>query len=205
MSIETLCTIIGTTVAVLGGIWVLFTFVFKVGKTREHLECFEKNTETNFKEIDKKFDTIGRRLDAIEGTIEDHTLALERLYTFMGQRFPKHANLFLRKHSPRTLTTLGEEIYKEIDGDKFLADNKELLFEFIDSEEPKTRLDVESKCFIALMALSTDDVFNSIKDYVYEKPAVTMPDGREYEITVMDVCLVLSIPLRDMYIKEKGM
>ena len=53
----------------------------------------------------------------------------------------------------------------------------------------------------ALLYYTTTDAFNHIKDIVYDLPEMDTPEGK-YELTLNDVCFVLSIPLRDMYIKE---
>lgn len=193
---ELLSLIGGAIVTIVGAIWFLFECVFKLGKTSEHLESFEKKT------IDA-FDKIDKRLDKIDEMSEEHTLALVEIFTFLGQKYPKRGKLFSQKQSPRVLNSMGLEIFEKIDGQKFLEENKEVLFERIDSYEPNTRLDVEQQAFNALVALSTDSIFNRLKDYVYDAPAITTPDG-SYELTIGDICFILSIPLRDMYIKEKG-
>ncbi len=200
LSMDTLGTIItvaAAVVTVLGGVYAMFQFVFKIGQTKEHLENFENNTN-------KQLEKIDRRFEKIEDASEEHTIALTQVFTFLGQKYPKKGTMFLQKSSPRKLTELGLKIYNDINGDSFLAENKDILYEYIDKEDPKTRLDVESRSYMALMALSSDDSFNSIKDYIYEAPAIETIDGGKYELTLGDVCLILSIPLRDMYIKDRN-
>lgn len=186
----------GAVVSVITGIWVLFQFVFKLGETKRHLEDFEVNTNKNFEKIDG-------RISRIEDTLEDHTVALVQVFAFLGQKYPRRGSMFLQKSSPRKLTALGMRIFDEVGGDAFLSENKDILFEYIDKEEPKTKLDVEMLAYRALMAVSSDDTFNKIKDYLYEAPAIDSDNGSKYELTISDVCLILSIPLRDMYIKER--
>lgn len=195
--IQIIMTVIAAVVTILGGVYAMFQFVFQVGKTKEHLEGFEKNT------IDR-LDKIDKRLDSIDETVEDHTLALVQIFTFLGQKYPKRGSIFAQKGSPRSLNELGKKVFEDINGQEFLDENKDILFTFIDNESPKTRLDVESYSMQALMKLTGDSVFNRLKDYVYEAPAMELPDGKKYELAIGDICFILSLPLRDMYIKEKG-
>lgn len=195
--IQIIMTVIAAVVTILGGVYTMFQFVFQVGKTKEHLEGFEKNT------IDR-LDKIDKRLDSIDETVEDHTLALVQIFTFLGQKYPKRGSIFAQKSSPRSLNELGKKVFEDINGQEFLDENKDILFTFIDNESPQTRLDVESYSMQALMKLTGDSVFNRLKDYVYEAPAMELPDGKKYELTIGDICFILSLPLRDMYIKEKG-
>lgn len=49
-----------------------------------------------------------------------------------------------------------------------------------------------------------DDMFNDMKKWVYNSPSrKLMIDGKErdYTVTMNDVCFVLSLPLRDMYLE----
>mgnify|MGYP007122058034 CR=1 FL=1 len=52
--------------------------------------------------------------------------------------------------------------------------------------------------------MADTDSFNTLKDYVYNAPAIDMPDGEKYELGLGDVCYILSIPLRDMYLEMNG-
>ena len=50
-----------------------------------------------------------------------------------------------------------------------------------------------------------DDMFNGMKKWVYNSPSrKLMIDGKEqdYTVTMNDVCFVLSLPLRDMYLEK---
>ena len=202
-TIEIICTVAVAVITVLGGIYAMFQFVFQVGKTKEHLEGFEKNALQRFDRIDQGFDKIDGRMEKIENSVNDHSLALVEIYTFLGQKYPKHGLVFSQKQSPRVLNKLGKKIFDEIEGQKFLDENKDLLFEKIDESEPQTRLDVEILALQTLTILSSDSVFNKFKDYVYEAPAIDLEDGKKYELAISDICFILSIPLRDMYISEK--
>jgi len=87
-----------------------------------------------------------------------------------------------------------------------LADNKDFLFEKIDGMNPKTALDVENAARFACIGYTDNDIYNDIKMYVYNAPAIKIKDrgGNEttYDLSLDDVCYALSTPLRVMYLKE---
>ncbi|MBR5476660.1 MAG: hypothetical protein IKV17_07580 [Bacteroidaceae bacterium] len=112
---------------------------------------------------------------------------------------------FGRKKSPKVLTELGERIYAEIEGAEFLKANKDALFTKLDKEHPKTALDVQMMSYWACISISKEDVFNKIKNYIYNCPELHMENSEgqieKHELTLSDVCSILSLPLRDMYLE----
>lgn len=213
-TIEIICTALGTAIAVVGGVYGVVNHIFNKGMNREHLINFENTTKEGFAQINNRMDKqeaetksaiskIENKLDRVCDTVQEHTSALVEIYTVLGRKYPKRGESFVQKNSPRKLTELGLKIYKEIKGEKFLNDNKKTLFEYIDEHKPLTRLDVEEYAMQALFRLTSKPVFNYIKDYVYEAPAYKNVDGEMSELTVGDICYILSIPLRDIYLKEK--
>lgn len=69
---------------------------------------------------------------------------------------------------------------------------------------PKTALDAEESALEVLFAHLDDDMFNGMKKWVYNSPSRKVEiDGEEkdYSVTINDVCFVLSLPLRDMYLE----
>lgn len=112
---------------------------------------------------------------------------------------------FGRKKSPKVLTELGERIFAEIEGAEFLKANKDTLFAKLDKEQPKTALDVQMMSYWACISISKEDVFNKIKNYIYNCPELDMENSEgqieKHELTLSDVCSILSLPLRDMYLE----
>ena len=205
MSAELIGVIIAAVVAVVGGIWAILQVAYRLGKISEHITDFELSTNEKFVDVSKKFDAINTRLDKIESLVEEHTSAFVQIYTFLGQKYPKKGLVFSQKFSPKSLNDLGKRVFDEIHGQDFLDYNKNYLFGYIDDEKPLTKLDVEQQAMQALLSLTNNAVFNRLKDWIYEAPAVDLPDGKKYEIAIADVCYILSLPLRDMYIKEHGL
>lgn len=195
--VEIIVTSLSVISAILGGVWWIVNRVFSKGMDKQHFIEFERGVNDSFDKIDTK-------LESLEKTTNNHTYALIELYSFLGQKYPQDNFLFSAKNSPKVLNKLGEDIYKEINGKEFLEKNRNTLFEYVDKDNPKTRFDVETSALKALSLYSGDDAFNSLKDYIYDRAAIELPGGKTYEIGLGDICFILSIPLRDMYIKERN-
>ena len=86
---------------------------------------------------------------------------------------------------------------------EFLDKNKDILIQGIDNKTPKTALDVEESALEVLFSLTDNDMFIKIKNWIYNSPTrKLLIDGveKDYAITMNDVCFVLSLPLRNMYL-----
>ena len=165
---------------------VLFTKMKVTNDKVNDLPCAE-----NKKDIDNKVDSIFDEIYSIR--------------LFLQSKYPKSDVSFIVKRSPYMLNKNGLLIYEKIQGELFLQKNKELLFEKLDSLSPKTALDVESKSLDVLVGLLENDIFVDIKNFVYLSPAFEFDvDGemKKYNLTIADVCAVLSISLRDMYLEK---
>ena len=112
--------------------------------------------------------------------------------------------IFSMKQGPRVLNDWGEKLYAKIHGDEFIEKNKQALFDYIKETKPLVALDVEQAAGAACLSLTKTSAFNDIKDFVYNEPAWTLPDGSKYEISLNDVCFVLGLVLRDRYLQEVG-
>lgn len=106
------------------------------------------------------------------------------------------------KYSPRKLNDMGEKLYSAIKGETFLNSHKDVLFDYITSHHPLVALDVEQLSRAACQSLVPTPAFNSLKNFVYNEPAWKLPDGTHYDITINDVCFVLGLRLRDMYLSS---
>lgn len=150
------------------------------------------------------------RLDSLPcGKHDDNFRAimesLTEIKTFLMVKNPKTAFVFSQKHSPRRLNKAGESLFNDISGDAFLDANKDFLILEIDGKSPKTALDVENGALQALYDNLDNDIFNGLKKWVYNSPSRKVEiNGEEtdYVVTMTDVCFVLSLPLRDMYLER---
>lgn len=129
-----------------------------------------------------------------------------RIQMFLAMKNPKTINAFSMKHSPRQLNDKGIELYESINGEKFLNDNYDLFDVIISEKKPKTALDVEASALEALIMSLNLDIFNPIKNWVYNSAAVKLKKatGEEYDysLTINDICFILSLPLRNKYLDK---
>lgn len=128
---------------------------------------------------------------------------LNQIKTFLMVKNPKTATIFSVKNSPRQLNVSGERLYAEINGDAFLKQHEAWLLNAIEQKKPKTALDAEVAAQDVLIESLELDAFNELKKWVYNSPTRKINiDGNQvdYNITMGDICFVLSIPLRDKYL-----
>ena len=187
-------------VAILGGVWFMLQKAFRLGELNKALQDIDNRTCNAKCELhDNDISEIKTDLTAIK----DDIVAIKSILIM------KHKNasdVFSMKNSPRKLNANGERLFKDIKGEEFLRQNKDLLFSKIDQQEPKTAFDVENYASMVCYAITGDDIFNGMKNFVYNSPTYILKndkgDDTKYDISLPDICFVLSIPLRDMYLAE---
>lgn len=137
-------------------------------------------------------------------TLKDMRESMVRIESFLCGKYPTASTVFSMKKSPRKLNKVGEDLLKDIDGKTFISNNKEFFFKIINEREPKTALDVENNAYIACVSSTNEGIFNGLKNFVYNSPSMTIKDenGNEssYDLTMNDVCFVLGLYLRDIYL-----
>lgn len=173
----------------------IFVGLYKIGRTVGKFEETLKNVCTSMSTLPCEQHRI--QLDAIH----DDVVAIK---TFLTTKYKNTEAIWGMKHSPTILNENGVKLLSEISGDSFLDKNKVLFIQKLSEKNPKTPLDVETYANDVILENTDSDVFNDIKNWIYISPALTIKEGtstREYTITLSDVCYVLSIPLRDLYLE----
>lgn len=119
---------------------------------------------------------------------------------------PSTLNALTVKQSPRQLSPYGKSLFDDCGASQFLEDNKAFLLAEIEKKHPKTALDVEVLANEVLVINLGMDIFNELKNWVYNSPTrkLKTPEGEEVDhiVSMGDVCIVLSLPLRDMYLES---
>lgn len=145
-------------------------------------------------------------IDALKQDLKEIKNDIITIKSLLIIKHKNAADLFSMKSSPRKLNENGEKLFSDINGAEFLNDNKEFFFSKIDEQMPKTALDVEMAANAVCSSNTDNDIFNPLKNFVYNSPTRILKnkDGEEcrYDIALSDICFVLSLPLRDMYLKE---
>lgn len=194
-TIEIIGTIVATVTAVGGLIWAALVNIFKLGKVMQHLDEFENRVTSELAKIQNGLDKLPCAF---------HHDDIKSIKDYLVGKDAKAVNILSMKQSPLVLSPLGKKVYEIIKGGEFINDNRDLLMERLSHKNPRTALDVELSAKEVCLELLGNKIFDDIKDIVYNYPAIkTDIDGKEsdYIITIADVCFVLSIPLRDMYLK----
>ena len=188
-TLETISTVIAAVAAILGGVWFILGKVFKMGVTAARIDNIE-GSMTELKDSLKDFPCSSHHDD------------ITRIKALLLEKYPKSASVFSCKCSPRRLNETGEKLFRAVDGEKFINENKTALFKLISDSRPLVELDVEQAAVAACLALAGTPAFNRIKQFIYEEPAWKLPDGAAYDITTEDVCFVIGLRLRDIYLNE---
>lgn len=184
MDTITICTIIATAIAVIGALGSILALCVTIGRYTERF----KNIEANYAALHESSNKQQERL-----------IRVEDMLMFKHKDAPDY---FAAKRSPRALNELGMKVFEDMKGQEFLNKNKDILFSKITNAEPKTALDVEQAAFNACVSISNMDIFNDIKVFVYNYPTVQVTDEDNKEVGLGDAIFILSLPLRDMYLKE---
>lgn len=237
-TIEIICTIIGAVAVILGGVWFIIERSRKRGVEMYKMEQLENKLNTMpcsvntsaIKDVNIKVNDIDNKVNDLrktENIVSDQGKLLNDILHSLRRNNEILSNISrwvmkmdvdmieelvidetTLKYSPRQLTDFGKEIFNSVNGEEFLQKNKEIFFEVIKSRKPLTAFDVEELANWALVIKSDSEIFNEIKNYLYELPTQTrVKDGKEYfyELKLNTVCRVLSIRLRDMYLEEVGL
>ena len=170
----------------------------------KELEEARKYHEESWRRHDEHMKELDEHLKELKKTNAKLFEFIIEIRTFLATKFPEFGTMVAAKNSPRKLTEEGIRLFNDIGGKAFLEINGAKLMAKIDSEEPKTPFDVELSALGSLYAHLNDDMFNDLKRWVYySSPRKMIIDGKEQnrEITMCDVCFVVSIPLRDMYLE----
>ncbi|OAV67088.1 hypothetical protein Barb6XT_01639 [Bacteroidales bacterium Barb6XT] len=229
--IEIICTVISAIAVVWGGMWFILKLAFRFGRIAHRMDAIERkledsinrfenkigHLEKNFDRLEKNFNRLENKIGFLENKIghlentisrlpcASHSKDLVKIKSILIQKCPTAATILSLKASPRQLNELGLKLFNDIDGNGFLQENKDDLFKFITESKPLTKLDIEQTANDACLSLTTTPAFNKLKDYVYETSPLKTADGEKYDIALSDICFVLSLPLRDMYLQEKGL
>lgn len=199
-ALEIIFAMISSIGVILGGIWIMLQKSFNLGEKNNKLSEIDNRTCKAQCELhDNEINIVKQDLKEIKADI----VAIKSILVM------KHKNvsdIFSIKNSPRKLNANGIKLFGDIQGEVFLKKNKAFFFSKIDELKPKTALDVENAANLVCSVNTNNDIFNGMKNFVYNSPTYMLKDSdgndKPYDISLPDICFVLSIPLRDMYLEE---
>lgn len=98
----------------------------------------------------------------------------------------------LQTLSPYMLTPEGNDFIKKIGFDNVFEKNKNDFFNFVDSENPKLKYDVEIASIKSIYLLSDKPFMEFLKVFFYNNPLRTLEDTAP----------TLGVYVRDMYLEQ---
>lgn len=199
-------TIIITIVVTAVVVWflsMLYHRFIKVEEKSNNLPCSKHDDLYHrFVKVEEKTDSLP--CDKHKDVFYEIKEELVEIRAILSIKNPKLAIAFSQKDSPRELNEAGLQLFADINGKEFLERNKEIFIKDIDNKGPKTALDVEESAIEVLYAHIDDDMFIELKNWVYNSPnrkIIIEGIEKNYSITINDICFVLSLPLRNMYLE----
>lgn len=228
ISIEIIGACVGIVATVLGGVWFIVNKAFGVGRFSHRIDEVDKRTvnaacdlhSKDIEEMKSDVRTIRTDVATVNAACDLHSKDIEAMKidmrtmrsdivaikSLLTMKHKDAASLFSIKNSPRQLNGIGKRVMDDMKGAEFLDAHKDFFFSLIDAYKPKTALDVENAAHAVCVASTDNDMFNGLKIFVYNSPSYIVKDanGQEkpYDLSLPDVCFILSLPLRDMYLKE---
>lgn len=196
---ELISATVAIIVAVLSGVWFICGKIFRLGRITQRFEDVDTRTRN------ANCDSHSKDIKEIKNLISSHDNDIKTIKEFLLITNKKASVLFSVKNSPRQLNEIGNKVFAEMKGEDFLNQNKEYLFAQIDGYNPKTALDVENAAHAVCITSVDNEIFNGLKNFVYNSSSykITDREGNErlYDLAMSDICFILSLPLRDMYLE----
>ena len=138
---------------------------------------------------------IGRKLqvlDDLQTTIEKVKVNVKVISDYLTIASKDFNHKELQSYSPLTLTKEGQKLIQTLGFDKVFEKNSKDFCEYIDSEQPKLKYDVEKAAINAVSALSDQDYMAFLKVFFYNNP----------DRSLNNVAPTLGIYIRDKYLKK---
>ena len=164
---------------------------------------------TRIVKAENQITDVNKRINGLPCSTHEQTSQkildkLTTITTYLITKDSKASAIFSLKASPRKLNLFGEQLFEDCGGQFFLDKNSDELLAAIAAKDPQTALDVENFAIEVLISQLDSDIFNELKQWVYNSPSFKIEiqgQEQEYTVSMNDVCFILSLPLRDMYLK----
>ena len=158
----------------------------------------KRECDAKFSEHAKLIDVSYERMAATSGMVDRMSVMIDRIYDM----FFKNENLSKRK-SPRQLTTAGMELLNISGGKECIDKYTDLFIHAIMERTPRVPYDVERLSMEVILARTSNEVFDDIKNFIYNSPGTIELDGETVEVNIFSIGFVMSIYLRDIYFEKQ--
>ena len=177
-----------------------------IRRDMENIKSIVTKHDQDITEVKQEIKTMKEGIDRIGVLASRHDEDITRIKSVLAIKYKETNKVFAMKKSPRRLNEFGLQVYREIEGEKFLNENRQSLYGKIGASQPITAYDVEKAAHISCITCADEPIFNRFKNFVYNAPSYTITDSdgkdMQYELSLEDICFILSIPLRDMYLAD---
>ncbi len=138
---------------------------------------------------------IGRKLQVLDDLKETSDKMKENLNVVCNYLIKNNDSFDsknLKTFSPMQLTEEGKGFIEKIGFRYVFEEHKKAFFDFIDSEQPKLKYDVETAAIKSIAALSDKDYMNFLKVFFYNNPLQNF----------QNTAPTLGVYVRDAYLAE---
>lgn len=146
------------------------------------------------------------RIKANGSKIDDISNSIRKIEEWIIRRDVEAMSDLIRKCSPYQLTELGSILLEMSTGRACIDAHTERLIDKLENTNPKTAYDVEQNSLSVLSDLTSDEMFNSIKNFLYNSPqimTITTPEGDlTAGLSMQRILMMMSIYLRDKYFQK---
>lgn len=188
-------------------IWVLVTIAVTWNVSKVY-NRFKKVEETSKNVPCEQHHASIQSIQGNMPILRDIKESVRKIEDYIIKKDPKSLDVLLRKCSPYKITNYGQVLLEISGAKKCIDENANFFILAIEEMKPLVALDVEQYSLNVLTENLKNNMFNEVKNYVYNAPdPVTLKDSTSGEeistsISIENVLMVMSIYLRDKYFEK---
>lgn len=208
-TIEIICTVAGTAVAVitaiLGGVKYLLDKEKMYAENNQKLANLEKKTDKlPCEKHGESIGTLAHNIDSIKETMQSNNGMLVELSRWAMRMDESMIEKLAQKYSPLRMTEAGEFLYKVSGAKEAVGKIATRLITEMEAMRLRTELDVEDKSLDMIIKNSNDSAFDPVKKYVYYSPDTIQVGntGETIKFNMLSLMKLMSIDLRDRYLAK---
>ena len=150
------------------------------------------------RECDAVFSEHGKLIAVSYERMNAISVLIDRVY----DKYFKDSHLSKRK-SPKQLTDAGMELLNMSGGKECIDKHADLFISAIADRTPRVPYDVERLSMEVILARTENEVFDDIKNFIYNSSETIELDGKSVEVNIFSIGFVMSIYLRDIYLEKQ--
>lgn len=189
--------LLGIIVIVAVVVWFISQYVAKVENTRKKVEtlpCLSHKSS-----IDS--------LTAMNTTVKSINEQVTEISKWIMRFDNSMIDPLTRKCSPRIMTAVGKELFRQSGAEQVINDNADFLVSEIEKRMPTTPYDVENMALNILLENLSNPMYDPIKNYIYYQPEVISlknENGEDCQIrlSLNAIIRLMGISLRDLYLAK---